>query len=221
MTEEQDKVTVRKKKNGPPKKHLSYGFRASLIYATNGLLRTLCTQRNMKIHWVAGLAVMLVGMALPLELASRATLLFCVFLVIAMEVLNTALEAFVDLHVEEFEKSAMVAKDAAAAAVLIFAAGAVIIFADVLIHRWDMVSENPDAVYRTTLWGVPVLASCFAILFSRRNTFIIYGFTIIATGLLSYLIFHSRDEVFSLGALSFLVVAATAKLRENTLINHD
>ena len=220
MTKEQDKHTE-EQSDGLTKPLLSYGFRASFVYATNGLLRTLCTQRNMKIHWVAGLAVMLVGMALPLELASRATLLFCVFLVIAMEVLNTALEAFVDLHVEEFEKSAMVAKDAAAAAVLIFAAGAVIIFADVLIHRWDMVSENPDAVLRTTLWGVPVLASCLVILFSRRNIVIICGFTMVAIGLLSYLVFHSRDEVFSLGALSFLVVAATAKIRENALLNHE
>ena len=203
-----------------PQKTLSYGFRASLIYATNGILRTLCTQRNMKIHWVAGLAVMLVGMALPLELASRATLLFCVFLVVAMEVLNTALEAFVDLHVVEFESSAMIAKDAAAAAVLIFASGAVIIFADVLIHRWDMVSQNPDAVLRTTIWGVPILICCSAILFTKRNLVMIISFATVSVGLLSFLIFHSRDEVFSLGALTFLVVATVSKIREESLVNH-
>ena len=67
-----------------------------------------------------------------------------------MEVLNTALEAFVDLHVAEFEKSAMAAKDAAAAAVLIFAAGAVIIFADA--HSPMGYGQNPDAVFRTTAW---------------------------------------------------------------------
>ena len=71
------------------------GFVASFRYAIDGVLRTLCTQRNMKVHWVSGLAVMLVGMALELDLAARASVLFCVFVVISMEVLNTALEAFV------------------------------------------------------------------------------------------------------------------------------
>ena len=40
------------------------------------LLRTLLTQRNMKIHWISGLAVMLVGMALELDIASRASVIF-------------------------------------------------------------------------------------------------------------------------------------------------
>ncbi|MEQ8985836.1 MAG: diacylglycerol kinase, partial [Deltaproteobacteria bacterium] len=52
------------------------GLIASFSYAIDGVLRTLCSQRNMKIHWVSGLAVMLVGMALELDLASRASVIF-------------------------------------------------------------------------------------------------------------------------------------------------
>jgi len=194
--------------------HVEFGMIASFIYAINGILRTLCTQRNMKFHWVSGLAVMLVGMALPLELASRATLLFCVFMVLAMEVLNTALEAFVDLHAKDYEHNAMIAKDAAAAAVLIFAAGAAIIFSDVLIHRWDMVSNNQEAVMRTVKWGVPILIMTAILLFIKRSLAVIVILTPCSIGLLTYLAFHSRDEVFSLGALSFISLAAIARFRE-------
>src|SRR5260221_5974739 len=111
------------------------GFIASCVYASRGLFRTLCTQRNMKIHWVSGLAVMLVGMALELNLATRASVLFCVFVVLCMEVLNTALEAFVDLHIKEYAPQAMIAKDAAAAAVMVLAAGAVVGFSVILLHQ--------------------------------------------------------------------------------------
>src|SRR5687768_631792 len=85
------------------------GFIASFIYAFDGLLRTLITQRNMRIHWVSGLAVMLVGMALELDVAARASVMFCVFVVLCMEVLNTGLEAFVDLHIKTYARTAMIA----------------------------------------------------------------------------------------------------------------
>jgi hypothetical protein len=139
-------------------------------------------------------------------------------MVIAMEVLNTALEAFVDLHVNDYEHNAMIAKDAAAAAVLIFAAGAAIIFSDVLIHRWDMVSNNLEAVWRTVQWGVPILILTAMILFLKRNIILAIGLAICAISLLTYLAFHARDEVFSLGALSFITLAAIARLREPKLI---
>src|SRR5687768_4555856 len=131
---------------------------SSFSFALDGLLRTLNSQRNMKIHWVSGLAVMLVGMALELDLASRASVIFCVALVLCMEVLNTSLEAFVDLHVKHYAVTAMIAKDAAAAAVLILSIGAVVVFADILLHRWDMVIASGPAILRTIAAGVPLLA---------------------------------------------------------------
>jgi diacylglycerol kinase (ATP) len=194
------------------------GLVASLLYAADGIQRTLVTQRNMRVHWVSGLAVMLVGMALPLDIASRASVICCVIMVLAMEVLNSALEAFVDLHVRTFERHAMIAKDAAAAAVLIFAVGAVVIFSDILFHRWWMVTSSLDAVRRTIVFGTPLLASVIGILMLRRSVPLILALTATALGLLTWLAFHSRDEVFSLGALTFVCGASIARLREPKLI---
>lgn len=198
------------------------GHRASLIasfgYAFNGLLRTLCTQRNMKIHWVSAVAVMLVGMALPLDLAARASVMFCVAMVLCMEVLNTALEAFVDLHIRQFARTAMIAKDAAAASVLILAIGATVVFADILFHNWRMVFRSAEAISRTVLAGVPLLAVVAAGLWMRRRLSTLVLLLIVAILLTGYLAYHSRDEVFSSGALGFVILGFVARLREPRLL---
>lgn len=198
-----------------------YAQRAGLLrafgFALSGLLRTLLTQRNMKIHWVSGLAVMLVGMALELDIASRASVIFCVVLVLGLETLNTAFEAFVDLHVKQFARHAMVAKDAAAAAVLIMAVGAVVIFADVLFHRWRMVLASGPAIARTVLVGLPLLGLVTATLLVRPSRALVLALGALSLGALTYLAWFSRDEVFSLGALAFVVGATGCRLLEPKL----
>ncbi len=188
------------------------GLIASFGFAFSGLFRTVRTQRNMKIHWVSGTAVMLVGMALPLSASSRSSLLFCTFLVLTMEVLNTALEAFVDLHVRQFAAKAMVAKDAAAAAVLVVAVGAVFILADVLLHQWDVVEANTDSVWRTVRFGVPLLFFLAWLLNQNGPRWrLLLPFSAAGT-LLSYLSFHSQDIVFSIAGYLFVGGALLAKL---------
>lgn len=190
---------------------------ASFSYAVDGLLRTLNTQRNMKIHWVSGLAVMLVGMALELDVAARASVMFCVFVVICMETLNTAFEAFVDLHVKQYERHAMIAKDAAAAAVLVLALSSVVVFSDILFHRWRMVLASELAIMRTLMAGLPLLGIVAAILALPRNMVVITILGAIAIALLTFLAWFSRDEVFSLAALGFVSGAMYARVRERDL----
>lgn len=194
------------------------GLLAAFSFAIDGVLRTLCTQRNMKIHWVSGTAVMLVGMALNLDVASRASVIFCVFVVLCMEVLNTALEAFVDLHVKDYARNAMVAKDAAAAAVLVMAIGAVVVLADVLLHAWSMVAGSLDAILRTVLLGVPLLTLEGVVLGTKRNLAVILPCGVLAICALSILAWFSRDEVFSLCGLAFVVSAVYARLCEPRLV---
>lgn len=194
------------------------GVLASFRFAFNGMMRTLCTQRNMKIHWISGLAVMLVGMALELDIASRASVIFCVALVLCMEVLNTSLEAFVDLHVKHYARTAMIAKDAAAASVLILAIGAVVVFSDILLHRWRMILSSGPAIGRTIGAGLPLLVATGLGLWLRRSVPLLIALCLIAVGLVAYLAWFSRDEVFSLGALAFILGGFLARFREPKLL---
>ncbi len=83
----------------------------------------------MKVHVVSAILVGLVGSGLPLGLAEKVTLIFCVLLVFFAEILNSALETLVDLATQEFDEKARVTKDAAAAAVLVLSIGSAVIFA--------------------------------------------------------------------------------------------
>ena len=116
----------------PPRR--GEGFWASAIHAWNGLVHTVVHQPNMKVHVVSAILVGLVGSGLPLGLAEKVTLIFCVLLVFFAEILNSALETLVDLATQEFDEKARVTKDAAAAAVLVLSIGSAVIFAALLMR---------------------------------------------------------------------------------------
>jgi len=96
-------------------------FIQSLSYALEGLRYALRSQRNMRIHALMALVVLFLAFILgfsPLELA---ILLLTIVLVLGAELLNTAIEATVDLCTEEYNYLAQRAKNVAAAAVLVCA----------------------------------------------------------------------------------------------------
>ena len=102
-------------------------FVRSVTYACAGVLHTVKTQRNMRIHVMVAIIVLLCTWWLQLPRGDVYLVFFCIGLVISLECMNTAIEAVVDLVTEEFHPKAKIAKDAAAAAVLIAAILSVII----------------------------------------------------------------------------------------------
>jgi diacylglycerol kinase (ATP) len=188
------------------------GVAASFRVALVGVLRTVATQRNMKGHVVAGLTVMIVGMALPLDLATRVSLLFAVSIVFFAEILNTALEAVIDLFVTDFHRLAMLAKDAAAGGVLVFAATTVVVLAEILWHEWRIVEENVDNVFRSCLFGIPLVFSEIVGLFlvTRRHTQVIR--LTLSLFLLAPLVVHTVDPFFALVAVGLVLVAFAARV---------
>ena len=99
---------------------------ASFFYAWQGMTYGWKTQRNFRIHGVASAVVMGLGLILHLPLVELAVLGLTCGAVLTLELLNTALEAVVDLTVQQtYHELAKIAKDCAAAAVLISALVAV------------------------------------------------------------------------------------------------
>ncbi|MEN9800594.1 MAG: hypothetical protein RL653_4291 [Pseudomonadota bacterium] len=143
------------------------GFWNSLRHAWNGLLHTVRHQRNMKVHVVSAVMVGLVGSGIPLGLAEKVTLIFCVLFIFFAEILNSALEALVDLHTDAYDERARVTKDAAAAGVLVLAAGTVVIFAAILVHNHETIRTHVPQILRQLALGIP-LTVCAAMML-RRN----------------------------------------------------
>ena len=99
----------------------------SFKYAFEGIIMTIRSETNMKIHLFVMLLVIVAGVVLKLSAAQWKICIILFSLVIAGELFNTAIEAVVDMVMPEFHPKAKIAKDAAAGGVLVLAIGAAII----------------------------------------------------------------------------------------------
>lgn len=104
----------------------SRSLAASFGYAFLGIYHVIKTQRNMRIHLVIALLAILVAFVLRLQALEWVAILTLVGLVLAFEMLNTALEALTDLTSPEYHPLAKIVKDVGAGMVLILAITAVI-----------------------------------------------------------------------------------------------
>ncbi len=202
---------ARKMTSHPPIPSRRPGLLGAFVHAWRGLVWTCARQRNMKIHVVSAELVGLVGSALPLGLAEKVTLVFCVMLVFFSEVVNSALEALVDLHIEKFHELAKVAKDTAAAGVLVLSIGTVVLFALILVNDWTAVSAHPREVLRQFAVGVPLaaLGALLAAEFARPRALdllLLGGALALWSSTLSW----TTSWIFSAMILSLLVLQAAS-----------
>lgn len=109
----------------------------SFNYAVAGVIYSLRTQRNMRIHFVA--ASLVLGLGIYLRISSRELLVifFAITLVIMAELFNTAIEAVVDLCVQEFHPLARIAKNVAAGAVLLAALNSLVVAYIIIYPRLE------------------------------------------------------------------------------------
>jgi diacylglycerol kinase len=94
-------------------------FFASVLAALNGIRVGLATQRNLRIHAILVLVVTTAGFTVGLSPAEWLSVTLVMGLVLTAELLNTAVEAVVDLVQPEYDELAGQAKDLAAGAVLV------------------------------------------------------------------------------------------------------
>lgn len=104
----------------------------SFCHALSGIWYALKCEHNMIIIFVAAIVVVTAGLFLNL---SAYEWLFCIMsigMVSATEMINTSIEAVVDLETQKYHPLAKIAKDTASSATLIFSItafiGALIIF---------------------------------------------------------------------------------------------
>ena len=98
----------------------------SFYYALCGMTSGFKLERNMKIHVIVMLFVIIFGFILSISLTEWLVCLILFSLVISLELVNTAIENTVDLITSSKNPKAKIAKDTSAAAVLVAAIVAVI-----------------------------------------------------------------------------------------------
>ena len=99
----------------------------SFKYAFEGIFISFKKERNMKIHIIMAILVVILGMFFEITKIEWIICIFAIAIVIASELFNTAIETIVDMITTEKNEKAKIAKDVSAGAVLINAIGAAII----------------------------------------------------------------------------------------------
>ncbi|WP_285876624.1 diacylglycerol kinase family protein [Fictibacillus phosphorivorans] len=99
----------------------------SFQYAYAGIIQTYRSEQNFKIHLFISVTVIIIAVILNFSALRMTVLLIVIGIVLALELMNTAVEKTVDLITLKRHPLAKEAKDAAAGAVLVFSIFAVII----------------------------------------------------------------------------------------------
>jgi diacylglycerol kinase (ATP) len=99
----------------------------SFNFAFEGIIHVLRTQRNMRIHFLAAVVVLVTAVAIGVSKLELIALLLAIAFVFITEMVNSAIEQAIDVATTSFDPLAKLAKDVAAGAVLIATVNAVAI----------------------------------------------------------------------------------------------
>jgi diacylglycerol kinase (ATP) len=107
----------------------------SFKYAFDGLKTLFKEEHNARIHLVAAFVVIAASIYYKISTLEWSLIVIAIVGVFAMEIINTAIENIADFISPEKHKKIKIIKDLAAAAVLVFAIGAVVVAGLIFIPK--------------------------------------------------------------------------------------
>ena len=114
----------------------NHHFKQSMQHAVNGIKTVFQDERNFRFDVVAAIVVVILGFFLKIERTEWYWIVFCIFLMFILEMLNTVVEQLVDLMVEHnYHLAAKKAKDVAAGVVLMGAIFVLIMASGIFIPK--------------------------------------------------------------------------------------
>lgn len=112
----------------------------SFNHAFEGIIYTLKTQRNMRIHFVIAILVLFSSVFFHLSKVETLVLFITISLVIIAEMINTSIEATIDLITDKYHELAKIAKNVAAGAVLVSAVNSIVVAYIIFYDKLNKVS---------------------------------------------------------------------------------
>jgi diacylglycerol kinase (ATP) len=145
----------------------------SFNFAVEGIIHVLRTQRNMRIHFLAAVGVLVACLAIGVSKLELIALLLAIAFVFITEMINSALEQAVDVATTSFDPLAKLAKDIAAGAVLIATVNAIaigyLVFSGEIADRSSRLLEKlRDAPAQLTL--IALVVTVIAVIAAKAYT---------------------------------------------------
>lgn len=100
---------------------------AATLYSIDGLKTAYHNEQSLWLHGLCTLIVIILGFLLKVNFYEWAVLIISLVVILAMELMNTAIEACVDLVTKEIHPLAKIAKDCGSAATFVSSIMALII----------------------------------------------------------------------------------------------
>ncbi len=107
----------------------------SFIYAGRGIKYCFIQEQNFRIHLLAIIVVIAAGFYFAVNSSEWMVIIMCCMLVVAMEMINTAMEKMCDLVSRDLHPLIKCIKDVSAGAVLVCATGSCITGAIIFIPK--------------------------------------------------------------------------------------
>ncbi len=130
----------------------------SANYAIEGVLHGVKTQKHMRYHFLSAAAVLFFSYVVGVSHTEFVIIAVAVILVLSTEMINSAIEAVVDILSPEYAEKARVAKDIAAGAVLITAFGAAVLGYSVLFPYVQRIFSEGFSVAKHSKEEVSLIA---------------------------------------------------------------
>lgn len=105
-------------------------------YAWEGLLHGLKTERNIQFHFLAAVIVIIASFLTGISFVEWLVVILLIGGMIALEMINSAIERTIDLVTIDIHPLAKQAKDLAAGAVLIYAVMSAIVGLLIFLPKW-------------------------------------------------------------------------------------
>jgi diacylglycerol kinase (ATP) len=198
----------------------------SFNYAFEGIIHVLRTQRNLRLHFLIAVAVIVAAVAFDVTRIELLVLLISISFVLIAEMLNSAIEAAVDVASTSFDPLAKLAKDVAAGAVLIAAINAVavgyIVFSGDVAERssrfLDRLSNAPADLTVVALVLVIILVIAGKAITGRGTPLrggLPSGHAAVAFSgwMVATLVLHDSSHRFLISSLTFIMALLVAQTR--------
>ncbi len=96
-------------------------------YASRGIYIAFKEERNMRIHTIIGMIVLVCGVVFKITLMEWLIVIICITLILVVEMINTAIENIVDFISPEYHQLAGKIKDISSGAVMLTSFGVAIV----------------------------------------------------------------------------------------------
>ena len=133
-------------------------FVESFNAAVEGFIYVLKTERNMRVHFLAAFFFILLGVYMNFTYIELLALSVTITIVLASEMVNTAIELIVDMIKSDFHPIARIVKDVSAGVVLLTSINAVVVSYILFFRKFPFNASDAMNTIRSSPWHMTFIA---------------------------------------------------------------